>query len=319
MPTNLAEKAAEQVVEKEKGRPISFYKRPKLVVTETIRERNIESVSELIKDRLDDWTVENPDVGTMKAQMKIWDYLVDYYFRVELEGWEKLPASPTLIAGIHSGTWLTMDAWVFCALWWRQFGTQRTLHGTAHDMLFGMPGLGTYFKKVGVIPAGRQSVTAALETGHDVVVWPGGDIDAMRSWKKRDEVILGNRKGFVRQAIRSGVPITPIATTGGHDTVFVVSEGRWLAKKLRTKKWFRSEICPVVVGAPFGLSLEVLPMHIPLPSKIRIEILDPIDVGNDSDKENDAEYVDSIYKEVEQSIQAGVNRLAAKRKFPIFG
>ncbi len=60
-------------------------------------------------------------------------------------------------------------------------------------------------------------------------------------------------------------------------------------------------------------------MHIPLPSKIRVEILDPIDISSDSDKENDADYVDSIYQKVEQSIQAGVDRLAAKRKFPIFG
>ena len=38
--------------------------------------------------------------------------------------------------------------------------------------------------------------------------------------------------GFVRTAIRSGVPIVPVATVGGHDTVFVLSEGRWLANGL---------------------------------------------------------------------------------------
>ncbi|PCJ30370.1 MAG: hypothetical protein COA99_18205 [Moraxellaceae bacterium] len=182
-----------------------------------------------------------------------------------------------------------------------------------------MPGLGSYFKKVGVIPASRRAVGAALGVGDDVIVWPGGELDAMRAWKKRDEVVLGNRKGFVRQAIRSGVPITPVATIGGSDTVFVVSEGRWLAKKLGIKKFFRSEMCPIVIGAPFGLSLEALPMHIPLPSKIRVEIQDPIEVSCDEDKQNDAAYVDSIYAQVEQSIQAGVDRLAKKRRFPIFG
>ena len=236
-----------------------------------------------------------------------------------MAGWEKLPGSPSLLIGIHSGTWLTMDAWVLCALWLRKFETRRTLHGTAHDMLFGMPGLGNYFRKVGVIPASRASVTAAFEKGHDVVIWPGGEIDAMRAWSKRDQVVLGNRKGFVRQAIRSGVPITPVATTGGHDTVFVLSEGRALAKRLHLKKWLRSEMSPIILGAPFGITIEAFPMHIPLPSKIRIELLDPIEVSKDTDKENDQVYVDQLYKKVERSIQAGVNRLAAKRKFPVFG
>ena len=58
----------------------------------------------------------------------------------------------------------------------------------------------------------------------------------MRSWRKRDEAVLAGRKGFVRQAIRSGVPIVPVATVGGHDTVFVLSEGRFLAKSHRARQ-----------------------------------------------------------------------------------
>ena len=288
-----------------------------LIEIEKIKEAGATNVQQ--KDRLDTWSAEAPSAETIQTQNKIWKYLLEYYFRVEMAGWEKLPASPTLLAGIHSGTWLTMDAWVLCALWLRKFETRRILHGTAHDMLFAMPGLGSYFRKVGVITASRDSVTAAFYKGHDVVIWPGGELDAMRAWSKRDKVTLGNRKGFVRQAIRSGVPITPVATTGGHDTVFVLSEGRAIAKRLNLKKWLRSEICPVILGLPFGITVEAFPMHIPLPSKIRVELLDPIEVSQDSDKENDQDYVDKLYTAVERSIQAGVNRLAAKRKFPVFG
>jgi hypothetical protein len=35
-------------------------------------------------------------------------------------------------------------------------------------------------------------------------VWPGGEEDAMRNWRKRDVAVLAGRKGFVRQAMRSG-------------------------------------------------------------------------------------------------------------------
>ena len=55
-----------------------------------------------------------------------------------------------------------MDAWTFVYDWWRRFGTERVLHPTAHDVLMAAPGLGDYFRQVGVIPASRQGVTAAL-------------------------------------------------------------------------------------------------------------------------------------------------------------
>ena len=58
--------------------------------------------------------------------------------------------------------------------------------------------------------------------------------------------------GFVRQAIRSGVPIVPVATVGGHDTVFVLSEGRWLANGLDRvsglKRKLRGSQLPIVLG-----------------------------------------------------------------------
>lgn len=128
----------------------------------------------LLNSRTKDWSVagQNPDV--MDKQSGIWDFLLDYYFRLEMTGWDRLPDQASMLIGIHSGTWLTMDAWTLCAQWWRKFKGRRILHGTAHDALMAMPGLGTYFRNVGVIPAKRESVSEAFAAGHDVVIWPGG-------------------------------------------------------------------------------------------------------------------------------------------------
>ncbi|MEW5735709.1 MAG: lysophospholipid acyltransferase family protein [Thermodesulfobacteriota bacterium] len=265
------------------------------------------------------WSVASQDPDFMARQMEIvWDFLLDRYFRVEMDGWENLPQAPSLLAGIHSGTWLTMDAWTLCAQWWRHFGPDRILHGTAHDALMAMPVLGGYFRKVGVIPACREAVTAALSAGHDVIVFPGGEVDSMRSFRKRDQVVLNGRKGFVRQAIRSGVPITPVATIGGTETVFVLSEGRTLAKLLFAKKLLRSEMAPLVLGFPFGITLEALPLHIPLPAKIRTRIMEPVFVDTDPDRADDDVYVTRIYRQVEAAIARGVAELAGQRRFPIF-
>jgi 1-acyl-sn-glycerol-3-phosphate acyltransferase len=110
-----------------------------------------------------------------------------------------------------------MEAWSFVQEWWRHFGRDRILHGTTHDALFVLPGIGDYFRRLGVIPASPESISAAFAAGHDAIVWPGGELDAFRPWTKRDQVVLGGRSGFVRQAITSGVPIVPVAATGGPD------------------------------------------------------------------------------------------------------
>ena len=267
--------------------------------------------------------LEGPNQELLRAQKHVWIALCDHYFRLETSGWERLPQETSLLIGNHSGGALTMDAWTLVFDWWRRFGTERVLHATAHDVLMAAPGLGDYFRLCGVIPASRHGVSAALRAGRDVIIWPGGEVDAMRNWRRRDEAVLGGRKGFVRQAIRSGVPIVPVASVGGHDTVFVLSEGRWLANGLDRftglKKKLRAVTMPIVLGVPFGLTIETIPTHLPLPAKIRTELLDPIHVDKDPERVNDREYVDSIYLEVMSAIQDAMDRLAKQRRFPIFG
>jgi 1-acyl-sn-glycerol-3-phosphate acyltransferase len=261
-----------------------------------------------------------PDERFMRyLQNPVWNFLCDHYFRLEIEGWHLIPDEASLLIGIHSGGALTMDAWTLVHSWYRRFEGRRILHGTAHDVLMGAPVLGNYFRAVGVIPASRPGVTAALAGGHDVVVWPGGEQDAMRNWRHRDKALLFGRKGFVRQAIRSGVPIVPVATVGGHDTVFVLSEGRFLARWSGLGKRLRGATVPIIAGVPFPLAIEVLPAHVPLPAKIRTEFLDPIRVDSDPARADDADYVDAIYHQVEGALQAGMDRLAKRRSFPVLG
>jgi 1-acyl-sn-glycerol-3-phosphate acyltransferase len=264
--------------------------------------------------------LRGPDRRVMAVERHLWNFLCDHYFRLEVGGWQRLPDEPSLLVGVHSGGALTMDAWTFVSEWYRRFGERRILHGTAHDVLMAAPGLGHYFRANGVLPASREGVTRALAAGHDVIVWPGGEQDAMRNWRKRDRAVLAGRRGFVKQAISSGVPIVPVASVGGHDTVFILSEGRFLARwSGGLGKRLRGVTLPITLGLPLGVSLEILPTHIPLPAKIRTELLDPIHVDTDAERADDPQYVDSVYREVEAAIQAGMDRLAARRSFPILG
>jgi 1-acyl-sn-glycerol-3-phosphate acyltransferase len=271
----------------------------------------------LIDDRTSDTSVPQPNQRFIDLQQPVWNLLVDRYFRMEIDGWDRLPEPPVMLIGIHASGMLPIDAYAFGYQWFRKFGSDRVAHGTAHDFLMAMPGIGHYLKAIGTVPAGRETVTAALDQGHDVIIYPGGDLDSLRPWTKRDKVVLGGRRGFVRQAIRAKVPIVPIATTGGPDTMPVLTDGKRLAKLLQLKKIARSEVMPLALGFPLGLAPGIIP-QIPLPAKIRTEILEPVWLDPDPKRERDDDYVDEKYQEIEGAIQAGVDRLAKKRRFPIF-
>jgi len=272
----------------------------------------------LISERASRFSLAGPDWRFMERQKYFWNPLMDYWFRMQIEGWEKIPEPPALLVGIHSGAPLVWDAWTVGVQWWRHFGRSRPLHGTAHDALMAMPVLGSYFRKMGVLPASAKSIAAALERGHDVAVWPGGERDSLRPWIKRDQAVLAGRKGFVRLAIRTGVPIVPIATVGGPDAMPVLASGRQLAKALRLDKIARVKMFPIAIQLPWGISPALLP-EVPLPTKIRTSFQEPVQVDADPDRAQDEKYVKAKYDEVCASIQTGMDALARRRRLPLFG
>src|SRR3712207_343565 len=83
-----------------------------------------------VADRAGQWDLELEQSKLMETQKYLWNPLMDYGFRMEIEGWEKLPEPPCLLIGIHSGAAFVWDAWTVGIQWWRRFGYDRPLHGT---------------------------------------------------------------------------------------------------------------------------------------------------------------------------------------------
>jgi 1-acyl-sn-glycerol-3-phosphate acyltransferase len=181
-----------------------------------------------------------------------------------------------------------------------------------------LPGVGSYFRRMGVLPAAPDSISAALAAGHDVALWPGGERDSLRPWTQRDQAVLAGRTGFVKLAIRSRVPIVPISTVGGPDSMPVLASGKRLAKLLALDKVARLKMFPIALQAPWGISPALLP-EIPLPTKIRTAFQQPIEVASDPERVEDQDYVQSKYDEVRDSIQRGMDTLTRRRRLPILG
>src|SRR4051794_28570348 len=271
-----------------------------------------------VAERAGSWELRDQDTTLMDIQKYFWNPLMDYWFRMEIEGWEKLPEAPCLLIGIHSGAPFVWDAWTVGIQWWRRFGTDRPLHGTAHDALMAAPLIGDYFRRMGVLPAAPDSISTALAAGRDVALWPGGEVDSLRPWTERDRAVLAERRGFVRMAINAGVPIVPISTVGGPDSMPVIVRGRRIAKALQLDRVARLKMFPIALSAPWGVSPAMLP-EIPLPTKIRTAFQPAIEVDHDPERANDKDYVRSKYEEVQASIQHGMDALARRRRFPVFG
>src|SRR5215212_8544465 len=111
------------------------------------RRANESGVTGFVADRAGEWTLDDRDFDFIERQKYFWNPLLDYWFRMDISGWDRLPDPPALVVGIHSGAPFPWDAWAVGIQWWRHFGEDRPLHGTAHDALMALPVVGAYSRR----------------------------------------------------------------------------------------------------------------------------------------------------------------------------
>ncbi|MBI2701235.1 MAG: glycerol acyltransferase [Mycobacterium sp.] len=236
------------------------------------------------------------------------------WFRAEVHGFENVPDEPVLFVGNHSGGGATPDTFVFLLAYNTYFTVEgRPLYALAHDTVTAAPVIGGLTRKLGVVPAANSFAERIFDSGGSALVYPGGDVEALRPWRDRNKIIFSGRKGFLRLAHKCNVKIVPVVATGGHDTLIVLNDGRRTAQLLRLDKLARVKSMPMTLSIPWGLSPLPLP-HFPLPAKIRMQVLDPIDVrarfGDEPDWDQALAYVTSI-------MQVGLSKLASKTIVPM--
>jgi hypothetical protein len=70
-----------------------------------------------------------PNETLLRLQQPFYDLLNKFWFRLEVDGWERVPDETCLVIGVHSGGALTLDAWTLVNAWHTHFEGRRTLHG----------------------------------------------------------------------------------------------------------------------------------------------------------------------------------------------
>lgn len=240
--------------------------------------------------------------------------LIKGYHRSEVRGLDSFPPGGALVVSNHSGGLIALDIPVFATGFYEKFGYGRPVYTLSHDIIFTGP-TAQYLIRAGFIRANHDNADEALRSGGVVVVFPGGDYDVYRPTLSRNTIDFGGRTGYVRAAINAGVPIVPAVSIGAQENQLYLTRGEGLARLLRMDKLMRTKILPISFGFPFGFSA-VLPVNLPLPTKIVTQVLDPIDVTTEFGEDPDIDEVDDYVRHV---MQKALDKLANDRRFPVLG
>jgi 1-acyl-sn-glycerol-3-phosphate acyltransferase len=239
------------------------------------------------------------------------------YFRADVRGLDHIPAEgPVLLVGNHSGGLVIVDTFVFAQQFYDHFGPERRFYQLAHDLVFKMPGLRVLAQRYGTVPASPANMGRALRRNAALLVYPGGDYETFRPTWESDQVDFAHRTGFVKLALEHNVPIVPVVAIGGQETGLFLGRGRRVARALQLDRLMRLKVFPPVLGPPFGATILDLPIRFPIPAKISIRVLKPIELRDRLGTHPD---VDDAYKLVTSKMQRTLTRLANERKLPVVG
>ena len=260
-------------------------------------------------------TPDGYDPGFTDALMDAVGWLGRRWFRWRGLDADRVPADgPALLVGNHNGGLMTFDAMFILRAVRDARGPERIVHGLGHDFVHLDSIIRKYTGRAGVLPASPESVAAAFKLGRLVLVFPGSDYDSFRPFAERDRVVLAGRTGFVRVALTHGVPIVPVVTVGAQETFVVLTRGERLASLLGLKARMRSNVFPIAVSFPWGLTSALVP-YVPLPTRITTAFCRPLRWPDLKPRHaDDDEVVRRCYAEVEASMQERMAELSRGRR-----
>ena len=193
-----------------------------------------------------------------------------------------------------------------------QLELDRPVTALTHQLAWTL-GVGPLIEPLGARPAGHDSAREAFTEGNHVLVFPGGDVEAAKTWDERNQIIFGGRSGFARLATEHDVPIVPIVTAGAGESLLVISSGERLAKALRLDKLLRVKALPLSVSLPWGVNLGAVGLlpYLPLPTKLDTRVLSPIAA-------EPGEKPEAYADRVQSAMQHAMDEMTSNRK-PLLG
>ncbi len=278
--------------------------------------RALRGVAEQAQKRIPRADLDDRDPDFIREKLPMLWLMASLWYRGEVRGLGNVPDDgPVLLIGNHSGGNMTPDTIVFTLAFNTYFGVERAFYQLAHNLVLSIPTL-SQLRKFGTVAASQSNARKALDSGAALLVYPGGDVEVHRPSWEGNQVDFGGRKGFIRLAIEQNVPIVPVVSIGGQETALFLTRGEHLARLFALDRMFRLKVLPISLALPWGLNVGDMLGHIPLPAKITIETLPPIDLAADFGPKPD---VDDVYDHLIRLMQDTLDALAAERRLPVLG
>ncbi len=244
--------------------------------------------------------------------------ITDHYYRAEVEGMENMSDRASLVISTHNGGMYMPDMLALQVAFWRRFGMETRAYGMGHKAAIDMPIAREFVPKIGAIYASPENAKLVLDSDAPLLICPGGDMDSLKPFTRRHKIQFGQRMGFIRTAIRHQAPIIPVVSVGAHEVFFGLTEGKRLARLLRFDKMFRIKAVPLTLGFPLGITPGGI-FHIPLPSKVKVRVLEPIHFDDAPEDAENPDVVRRRFYQVVRVMQSALDGMAAKRRWPLFG
>lgn len=235
--------------------------------------------------------------------------LYERYFRVRTLGVDRIPATgPALIVGNHSGT-IALDAVMVQYAVATEHPSERIIRNIGADLVYELPVIGPLARKGGAAVASEEDARELLRRGELVGVFPEGFKGVGKGWRERYKLQRFGRGGFMETALRTRVPIIPVAIVGAEEAFPMIGNAKWLAKALGMPYFPITPTFPLL--GPLGL--------LPLPSKWIIEFGPPIPMDDyPEDAADDAMLIFDLADRVRDTIQQMLYRNLQQRKGAFF-
>lgn len=258
---------------------------------------------DVTRREFDDFGMDNNFVAVSRT---LFNFLRRYYWRVEVDGLEKVPREGrAILVGIHRGV-MPWDAAMVLDLLAQSFG--RFPRFLMHPGLIKFPFMFNLMTKLGGVIACQENADHVLERDELLGIFPEGLSGPFRLY--RDAYRLGKfHNDFVKIALRHRAPIVPFVIVGSAETFPVFGKIKW-------GWWKRYSLWPFI---PLTPTFPLLPL--PLPSKWHMQFLAPLHIGEQYPPEavNDPTIVRAISQEVRDAMKESMEKILSRRESIFYG
>src|SRR5690606_20091733 len=184
-------------------------------------------------------------------------------------GTEHLPVrGPAILVANHAGP-LPWDGLVLLEAVRRAHPVRRTLRPLLEDAVFHFPYLGVLVNRLGAVRASPENAQRLLEEDELVAVFPEGQQGLTRLFRERHTLKRFGRGGCVKLALRTAVPLLPVAVIGAEAAAPTLARIGLFGRSLGLDALPITPTFPWL--GPAGL--------LPLPSKWRVRFGAPVDLA----------------------------------------